>query len=128
LQVVAPERTLALRLVPVDAAGPLDAATQIRQIAAEESRVPFDLARDLLIRALLIRVDATQHTLVLTMPHIISDAWSLGVLFRDLAAFYAAHATGALPGLAALPIQLADFAAWERAPARAPSVEKLLAF
>jgi NRPS condensation-like uncharacterized protein len=59
-------------------------------LAAEEARRPFDLSQSPLLRAKLLRLGEEEHVLVLTMHHIISDDWSLGVLFRELGTLYEA--------------------------------------
>ena len=79
-----------------------------------EDRCPFDLANDLMIRALLVKISDDDHMLILTLHHIASDGWSLGVLFRELMEFYRAYLTGDTPELSELPIQYADFACWHR--------------
>ncbi|HEX8191019.1 MAG TPA: amino acid adenylation domain-containing protein [Pyrinomonadaceae bacterium] len=82
--------------------------------AAEEARRPFDLARGPLLRAGLIRLSEEEHLLLLTMHHIVSDGWSMGVLIRETAALYEAFAGGAPSPLEEPAIQYADFAAWQR--------------
>src|ERR1700733_13212448 len=82
-------------------------------IAAEIAR-PFALATELPWRALLIRAGDDDHTLVVTMHHIVSDGWSSGVLADELARAYAAARDGRPSPLAPLPLQYADFAAWQR--------------
>jgi amino acid adenylation domain-containing protein/non-ribosomal peptide synthase protein (TIGR01720 family) len=84
-----------------------------RQAGLEVSR-PFDLARGPLLRARLFRIADADHVLVLTMHHIVSDGWSVGVLSRELATCYNALHSGREPSLPALPIQYADFAVWQR--------------
>src|SRR5699024_942208 len=59
---------------------------QARALAAEEARRPFDLTRDPLLRALLLRLSEDDHVLALTMHHIASDGWSMGILIREVAA------------------------------------------
>ncbi|HYL04848.1 MAG TPA: condensation domain-containing protein, partial [Thermoanaerobaculia bacterium] len=94
-----------------------DAEAQ-RQQAAEAAR-DFDLARGPLLRAMLLRFAADRHRLLLTLHHIACDGWSVAILVRELAALYAA-ATAAGGGrepaapLPPLPVQYADFAAWQR--------------
>ena len=83
-------------------------------VLREEARTPFDLASDLMLRALLIRLADERHILVLTIHHIAFDGWSLGILFKELSHLYCAFAQGATPGLPELPIQYADFAEAER--------------
>ncbi|MDH3276217.1 MAG: amino acid adenylation domain-containing protein, partial [Gammaproteobacteria bacterium] len=80
----------------------------------QEAMQPFDLAHDFPVRARLLRLFERNHVLLFTMHHIISDGWSLGVLFRELGACYAAFSSGRQPELPALPVQYADFASWQR--------------
>jgi amino acid adenylation domain-containing protein len=87
------------------------------QLAAAESRRPFDLSRGPLFRAALLRLGADDHLLLFTLHHIVSDGWSQGVLVRDMSAFYEAFLEGErpeLPLLPPLPVQYADFALWQR--------------
>ena len=79
----------------------------------EEALKPFDLEKDMLVRAKLLRLSEDEHVLLFTMHHIISDGWSMGVLFRELGTCYSAFSAGKEPELNALPIQYADFAAWQ---------------
>ena len=81
---------------------------------AEEARRPFDLARGPLLRAGLWRLGATDHLLLLAMHHIVSDGWSLGVLVHEVTALYVAFARVLPSPLPELPVQYADFAAWQQ--------------
>lgn len=78
------------------------------------ARMPFDLARGPLLRLRLLRLGATQHIFVVAMHHIVSDGWSMGVLFDELAALYSAFAAGSPSPLPELPIQYADYSVWQR--------------
>jgi hypothetical protein len=84
-----------------------------RGLAAEAER-PFDLERPPLLRTTLLTLGPDDHRLLLTLHHIVTDGWSLGVLVRELLALYAAGVEGRPAALPALPIQYADFAAWQR--------------
>ncbi|MEU6231853.1 amino acid adenylation domain-containing protein [Kitasatospora sp. NPDC047058] len=86
----------------------------LSRICHEEAVTPFDLARDPLIRVLLLRRSATEHVLMVTMHHTVSDGWSVGVFFRELAALYEAACEGRDLELDPLPVQYADFAHWQR--------------
>lgn len=86
----------------------------VRALVDEECRRPFDLARDPLLRALLVRSTETDHTLVLTTHHIAFDGWSWTVFLRELAAFYAAATAGRRLALRAPPLRYGDFAVWQR--------------
>ncbi|MFK3648785.1 amino acid adenylation domain-containing protein [Lysobacter enzymogenes] len=74
----------------------------------------FDLAADLPLRAELLRVGEDEHRLHLAMHHIVSDGWSIGVMLHELGELYAARLAGAPDPLPPLPVQYADFAAWQR--------------
>ncbi|MEM7354077.1 MAG: amino acid adenylation domain-containing protein, partial [Acidobacteriota bacterium] len=79
---------------------------------------PFDLTTGPLMRALLVSLGEV-HVFAVTMHHISTDGWSMGILVRELAANYTAAVTsdqadGPRSGLPALPIQYADYAVWQR--------------
>ena len=88
--------------------------SEARILVDREVQAPFDLERDTLLRARLFRLGNEDHILVLTMHHIVSDGWSMGVLMRDLIELYGARVRNADPSLPELSIQYVDFAAWQR--------------
>ncbi|HEX2079653.1 MAG TPA: amino acid adenylation domain-containing protein, partial [Longimicrobium sp.] len=104
----------AFRLVEHDLAGAADAEVELGRLVAEEAGTRFDLERGPLIRGRLIRRAADDHVLLVTMHHIVSDGWSMGVLTHELSALYAAHREGRPAELPALPVQYADYAVWQR--------------
>ncbi|MEK8142193.1 condensation domain-containing protein [Streptomyces sp. M10(2022)] len=76
---------------------------------------PFDLTGDIPVRAHLLRLGPARHVLVLVLHHVVADGWSLAPLSRDLGAAYRARSAGVgTPGWAALPVQYADYALWQR--------------
>nr|WP_218170644.1 non-ribosomal peptide synthetase [Pseudomonas gingeri] len=79
-----------------------------------EASGPFDLARGALIRGRLVILGDDHHVLLLTLHHIVSDGWSMGVLTRELAALYAAFSCGESDPLPPLAVQYGDFAVWQR--------------
>ncbi len=89
---------------------------------------PFDLAAGPLLRALLITLDDARHLVLFNMHHIASDAWSLGLFARELAAFYPALAAGEPRPLPDLPVQYADFAVWQRSWLTGEELERQLAY
>ncbi|WP_253895672.1 non-ribosomal peptide synthetase/type I polyketide synthase, partial [Corallococcus exercitus] len=91
-----------------------DREAAVQRLAREEAGRPFDLGTGPLLRTRLLRLTPSHHVLLLGMHHVVSDGWSLGVMVREVASAYAAFASGAAPALLALPIQYADFAAWQR--------------
>ncbi|HET7233827.1 MAG TPA: amino acid adenylation domain-containing protein, partial [Longimicrobium sp.] len=114
VQRIAPAEESAFRLVEHDLRASADAEDELRRLVSDEAGALFDLARGPLIRGRLVRMAADDHVLLLTMHHIVSDGWSTGVLFRELAALYAAFARGEPDPLPPLPVQYADYAAWHR--------------
>ncbi|HVF42737.1 MAG TPA: amino acid adenylation domain-containing protein [Pyrinomonadaceae bacterium] len=103
--------------VPVSDASSLsgeEREAEVLRLAREEAARPMDLAGGPLLRARLLRLGEEEHVLLLTMHHIISDAWSMGVFVREMAALYKAFREGGRAALPELPIQYADFAVWQR--------------
>jgi len=128
VQLVQPAREIELPVVDLSAMASASRAAEVERIVLEEARWPFDLAHDALLRARLVRSAPEEHTLILVTHHIASDGWSKGVLYRDLSAAYGARTTGHAPAFAPLPIQYADFAAWQRDAMRGARLESHLAF
>ncbi|MCP4696731.1 MAG: amino acid adenylation domain-containing protein [Gammaproteobacteria bacterium] len=89
-------------------------SAEIKRLAEEEAQKPFDLAAGPMLRASLLRLGESSHILLLTMHHIVSDGWSMGIFIRELAALYKAFSREMPSPLAELPIQYADFAHWQR--------------
>jgi amino acid adenylation domain-containing protein/natural product biosynthesis luciferase-like monooxygenase protein len=85
-----------------------------RELALRDAQAPFDLARGLPLRVSLLTLAPQQHVVLLCLHHIVSDGWSLGVLVAEVGALYAAFVRGEPSPLAPLPIQYADYAAWQR--------------
>ena len=98
------------------------------KLELQEYRRPFDLAAGPLIRGRLCRLADDDHLLLLGMHHIINDGWAGEVLFGEIGALYQAYSAGKPSPLADLPIQYADFAAWQTVWMRGPALERELAF
>nr|QEO74429.1 condensation domain-containing protein [uncultured bacterium] len=114
VQVIGAPWTLRPRLI--DLAGLEDAQQEslAQQAVREEMNGPFDLQQGPLLRMAVVRFSANEHLLVVSMHHIVSDGWSMGVLIREVAALYGAFSSGKTAQLPALPVQYADFAEWQR--------------
>ncbi len=112
-----------LRDLPADERA---AAAQQQMIGQDQQ--PFDLGRVPLIRMRLLRLADEEHVLVVTMHHIISDGWSMGVLIRELTTLYSAFVNGQPSPLPALPIQYADFAHWQQQMAQNGSLDTHLSY
>lgn len=88
-------------------------AESLRVLQHETQRL-FDLAQGPLIRSILLRLHEREHILLVTMHHIVTDGWSIGIFHRELSALYEAFLTGKSSPLAELPIRYTDFAHWQR--------------
>ena len=87
---------------------------EVRDRIKTEAEWQFDFSAGLFLRAVLLQISDDQHILILTTHHIVSDAWSMGILTKELWTLYDAYANGNLPVCKDLPIQYADYAAWQR--------------
>ncbi len=113
-QLIAPHLPLSLSVVDVQTFPACARDAAVQQLATEEAHRPFNLATAPLLRVKLLKLDETDHILLLNLHHIVSDGWSLGVLIRELGVLYTAFLDGKPSPLTALPIQYADFACWQR--------------
>jgi len=102
--------------------------SELRRLSAAASRRPFDLERGPLLRLQIVRLEEAEHAALLSMHHVISDAWSMGVLIRELAEAYTALADGRRPAWPELPVQYADFAAWQRRRLEGETLDRLLGY
>lgn len=113
-QVIAPARTHALPVIDLSR---LPAARQealVQQLARQDFMRPFDLASGPLVRTGLLRLHPAEHVLLLNMHHIASDGWSMGIVVKEVGLLYQAFLRGESSPLPALPLQYADYAAWQR--------------
>ncbi|HWI65532.1 MAG TPA: condensation domain-containing protein, partial [Symbiobacteriaceae bacterium] len=99
---------------------------EVEQLAAAETKIPFDLSRGPLLRCRLLRLAPERHVLLLTLHHIAADGWSIAILMQELTALYTAFSSGREHALPPLPVQYADFAHWQRN--LGPVLEKQLAY
>ncbi|HEU0300401.1 MAG TPA: condensation domain-containing protein, partial [Longimicrobium sp.] len=128
VQRIAPARDAAFPLAEDDLADvlPLSARNErgggqgegpeaaLARLAEAEAHAPFDLRRGPLVRGRLVRLAEDEHVLLVTMHHIVSDGWSMGVLADELSALYAAFVRGEGDPLPELAVQYAEYAAWQR--------------
>ena len=112
LQLVMPTQSLPVTLHHCSGADDARLETELRELIAH----PFDLQQGPLIRADLFQVAVDDHVLLLLMHHIVSDGWSMGVIYRELSVLYAHYCekTSMLPVLPELAVQYADYAIWQR--------------
>lgn len=104
-----PMQFIDLREFPAD-----QRETEARRRLEAEARRPFDLARDLMVRTALVRLDEQDWIFFVLMHHIASDDWSWRLFCSEVASFYDAIVSGRKPELPAPAIQYADFSEWQK--------------
>ena len=114
LQVVQPPATFKLAVVDLHQTPEADREAEIRRRIQETAENPYDFAAGMFLRAEVLRVANDEHILVLATHHIVSDAWSMGILSRELWSLYKTYTADKSSELEELPIQYADFAVWQR--------------
>lgn len=112
-QVVADPAPVPLPVADVSALSRPERDAAVRALQREEAGKPFDIAAEPGLRARLLVTGTDEHVLMLTMHHIVSDGWSLGVMLREFSALYDTFSRKAPSPLADLPIQYGDFAEWQ---------------
>jgi hypothetical protein len=128
VQVVHEHEPLRLEVEDLRAPGREGAEAEAERLTAEEARTPFDLSAGPLLRARLLRLAEEEHVLAVTMHHIVSDGWSMGVLVKEVAALYVAYESGEESPLPELAVQYADYAAWQREHLAGETLERQLAY
>jgi amino acid adenylation domain-containing protein len=126
VQIIQPAAPLDLAIIDLQQYSPDARDEELQRIISDGMQIPFDLSQGSLIRAKLLRMDDTEHVLLLTMHHIASDGWSLALITRELAQFYKAFQTGKASPLPELPVQYADYAAWQREAFQGPAIQQQL--
>jgi acyl carrier protein len=101
---------------------------EVIRVAREEAERRFDLRRGPLLRVKALKLEEEEHVLLFTMSHIVSDAWSIGRLARELSALYEATSNGQSSPLPELEIQYADYAYWQRQYLTNVALDKRLAY
>ncbi len=114
IQLIREEVELDFSIWDVTALGEKEREREAHEIARQEARRPFDLQRGPVWRVAVGRIAPDDQVLVLTIHHIASDAWLMGLLLKEFAALYEAYAEGRAPRLPEMRIQYADYAVWQR--------------
>lgn len=128
VQTILTEVKVALPIIDLSKVLPSELEDTVARLAAAEAQRPFELAYGPLLRVSLLRLDNEEHVLLLTMHHIVSDAWSSEILVREMGEFYAAAVEGRSSDLRKLPLQYADFAVWQRQWLTGPVLDRQLEY
>ena len=123
VQIVHSHSDFHLTRVDLSRVNQADRLARALELIRAEGRLPFDLVRGPVLRGSLIDLGEDDYVLVVTMHHIVSDGWSMGILIRELAVLYDAFSRGIPPPLTPLPLQYADYAEWQRAHLRGEVLE-----
>ncbi len=114
IQIVGDVREQALPLLDLRALEGAEQEQRVSELAREEAARGFDLSKGPLFRTTLLQLSETEHVLLVTMHHIVSDGWSVGVMVRELSALYEAYREGKESPLPELQLQYGDYAVWQR--------------
>src|SRR5262249_37424723 len=114
VQVIDPGGEFRLEVVDLSQLPEQEREAEALRRRRQEAEGRFDLARGPLFRVCLLRLGSEDHGLLMTMSHIISDGWSIGVMMRELSALYAGFREGRPAQLPKLPVQYADYAVRQR--------------
>ncbi len=128
VQVISPAAKAALPVISLRKLPAERREIEAQRVAAAEARAPFSLNTGPLLRATLLQLDRDEYILLFSMHHIVSDGWSMGVLVREVATLYEAFAAGKASPLTELPLQYADFAAWQRGWMQSEQLESQLRY
>ena len=128
VQVIAPAQSVPLPVVDLRELSKSEREAKAQQLVTEEAQRPFNLVQGPLLRTTLLRLDENEHLMLLTIHHIVADAWSIRVLRQELETLYAAFCAGKPSPLPELPIQYADFAYWQRQWLQGERLETQLAY
>lgn len=127
VQVIDPPSPVPLRLVDLTGHERTEREAKLRELIAVHAHEPFDLSRDRLFRVIVARVAPEEHVLLIMAHHIVADGWSWHVLTKELAVHYKGFIAEWATSLPELPVQYADFAAWQNETLEGAHLEKLLA-
>jgi len=123
LQVIAPETTFPIPLTDISHLSGDELDLEIDRLGSIEARTHFDLGKDPLFRASILRLDSNRHILQITIHHSVADGWSIGIMTDELAEYYNAELQAREPKLEPLSIQYADFTLWQREFLESPELQ-----
>ncbi len=113
VQIISPTLHIPLSLIDFRKMEEKKKETEVERFILEETSRPFDLERGPLLHVSLLWLDETEYVLLVSMHHIISDGWSIGLLIQELGELYSAHLHGRPANLPDLTVQYADYAEWQ---------------
>lgn len=128
VQNIAPSLAFTLPVIDLQEIPEPERFEKTLRLAAQISKRPFDLSKGPVLRIFLMRMSKQDHLLLVIMHHIITDVWSTGVFFREMATLYDAFCNGRPSPLEELPIQYADYAIWQRRHLQGEVLDSLVSY
>ncbi len=122
------DRIIELKIENLQKLNKAEKQSRLEAYIAEQSRRPFDLMHDSLMRCMLLQTDTEEFYFLITLHHIVADGWSIDIFTRELYELYKQHTSESKADLPILPIQYADFSSWENSWIESEAVEKHLAY
>ncbi|MGA8763738.1 MAG: amino acid adenylation domain-containing protein, partial [Candidatus Sulfotelmatobacter sp.] len=119
---------LTLKIVDLRVFPEAERGARAQKIILEESRYPFDLTSESLLRASLLQTADQDYVFIVVVHHIVCDGWSMGILVRELGQFYRHFTLGCPLSVTAEPLQYSDFSAWQREYLQGEKLETQLAY
>ena len=113
-QIIDPGLTIEMPILDLQSLTNQEKMAEVKRVAKEDEEKVFDLTKAPLMRITLLKLSGEEHVLLMSMHHIISDGWSIGVLNREITILYKAYSAGKEPSLPELEIQYVDFSVWQR--------------
>ena len=128
VQFIAASFTSAVQIVELQTLPPDERERRVRELSVAETQRRFDLEQGPLFRPTIVRLAPDEHVLLLTLHHIVADAWSAGILLRELSIIYEAYQRNEPSPLPEPSIQYADFAVWQRERLTGATLERELGY
>ena len=128
VQLVLPKQNVSLEIRNIEDTSPDEQKKLVKQIIKQQTGISFDVENDILLKAVVIKLNDKEHTVILTIHHLIFDGWSSSILIQELGNLYASYTKNITPRLSPLKIQFGDYAKWEREVLNGEKLAKTLQF
>jgi non-ribosomal peptide synthetase component F/acyl carrier protein len=114
VQIINPAAPVDLSLVDLSDLPEVEQQVRVKETVSQHGSEIFDLSTGPLLRLHLLRFSENEHRLLLSIPHIACDKWSIDLFAKEVSSLYRAFSQGRPSPLAELPLQYADFTVWHR--------------
>jgi thioesterase domain-containing protein len=114
VQIITPDLAFELSFIDLENLAPAALDAEVQRLSDLDARKPFDLTHAPLFRVTVLRAGPDLHWLLMTIHHLVSDGWSIGIFVDEMCANYAALDQGGPPPLPPLDFQYRDYANWQK--------------